>query len=70
MKIFKTIFFSLVFSLIFNQLSFSNDESPNQVLLEQYTVEFLDNNDSQLKLSYDLINFHENTLSKIKILKH
>ena len=63
------IVLSILFSItiIFHSAS-ANIAEENQVLLDQYTSEFLENNDTQIRLTYDLINFYEETL-KTKNLK-
>lgn len=63
---------SLIFLITVFQINATivNPESTQEYLLfEEYSLEFLENNDEYIKLSYEVADFYENTLSKIKITR-
>ena len=47
----------------------ANTQDSEEVLLDQYAYEFLENNDTQIRLTYDLIRFHKETLKETRDYK-
>jgi len=66
MNIVKHIIIILIMAVA--PLTFSQTDTPSssgQVLLDTYNLEFLENNEDYIRLSYEVADFYDNTLSKI-----